>query len=411
MFSYLADKLNVKNLGEIIAPTLTPEQELHAAIENGLEDKFFYLLDEANVDPNAPNSGGHLPIHTAAYHGRVKMIENLLDRGMDVNTVGPRENTLLHLAASQGHEEAARFLINRGANPAVRNRNGRTPYDVAKGDRLRQFLLPLQFRHEDPSQAAAMVPAGITPTVDPMIPRTDIAPPPTGASEYMNAPPAEPQAPQHHLYMAATHSAIPRGPSRITRGEYRPIRPDGFGTSVGNEELTAKFGNTREIKVTAPPPMIGATTAAPAAPAAPVSTSTPGNPFSARTSVNPSPPRNPGGYPGYPPASGPPSGSGPRGAPQFKIFNPKLAGNSGTLVPGAAPRGPVQTFGGPPSSGPMPPSNTPAPYGSGAPPAMTFSEAPHASQAPQSQGPFMESDGNDPPMEEVNLSASANVMQ
>lgn len=360
MFSFIADKLNVKNLGEMLAPTLTPEQELHAAIEQGLEEKFMHMVDEAQVDPNAPNQAGNLPIHTAAYYGRIRILEVLLERNIDVNTTCPRGNSPLHYAAAQSHEEAVKFLVNHGANPALRNRQGRTAYDVAKGDRIRQYLLPLQFRHEDPAQAAAMLPPGITPSTDPMAPRPVIAPPPV-SGEYAGSMPPPPMGgmggppPQHsHLYVASTHSAIPRAGAQskfIKRGEYRPIQADGFGSSVGNEELTAKYGNTKEVKVTAPPPAFAHQPAQ-----APVSGGSDGlaapppavdgsNPYSAMPRANQPPAM--GGYPGYGAAA---PQAAPRGPPQFKIFNPKaVAANS------AVPAAPAPMAAAPPS---YPPANT-----------------------------------------------------
>lgn len=397
MFSYLADKLNVKNLGEMLAPTLTPAQELHAAVESGLVDKVTRFLDDAQLDPNTPSEAGNLPVHTAAYHGRVNVLQLLLARGVDVNRSGPRDNTPLHLAASQSHEDAVRFLIDSGANPAVRNRAGRTPYDVAKGDRIRQFLLPLQFRHEDPAQAAAYLPPGITPSVDPLAPRPEIAPPPTGGeyAAYMGGPPPpqqQQQTPQHHhLYAAATHSAIPRGPqARITRGEYRPIQADGFGSSVGNEALTAKFGNTREIKVTAPPPPLGGggvgAGGAPTLVPPPVNGS---NPYASqgRAPAGGPPPAAMGGFPG---SYGAPNGSAARGPPQFKIFNPKLAAQTSAAAPMVAPGA----------------------FGSGAMGVNTAAGAPpHGGPAYMQTVPLDASGSGDLYGEEVNLSANASVLQ
>uniref|UniRef100_A0AAV1U5X0 Ankyrin repeat protein n=1 Tax=Peronospora matthiolae TaxID=2874970 RepID=A0AAV1U5X0_9STRA len=334
MFNFIAEKLNVKNLGELLAPTLTPEQELHAAIEQGLTDKVLHLLDEENVDPNVKNEAGNLPIHTAAYHGHVDILTILLTHKVDVNVTCPRQNSPLHYAAAQSRDEAVRFLVDNGANPALRNRQGRTAYDVAKGDNIRQYLLPLQFRHEDPAQVASQLPPGITPSVDPMAPRPVIAPPPlsgdysTMPSHSMMAAPPQ-QMPQNNLYAAATHSAIPRGgPSRFARPkDYRPIQADGFGSSVGNDELTAKFGNTREVKVTAPPPSAMATPEAAPTESVPVNSvatvsSVAGvNPY-ASTFANKLQPSSTGGYPGQTP---PGAGTVARGPPQFKIFNPKLA--------------------------------------------------------------------------------------
>ncbi|TYZ68485.1 hypothetical protein PybrP1_008874 [[Pythium] brassicae (nom. inval.)] len=355
-------------------------------------DKVTRFLDEAQMDPNTPSDVGNLPVHTAAYHGRVSVLQLLLARGVDVNRPGQRDNTPLHLAASQSHEDAVRFLIDSGANPALRNRAGRTPYDVAKGDRIRQFLLPLQFRHEDPSQAAAYLPPGITPTVDPLAPRPEIAPPPLGGDYALMGPPPPGQqqqqpyqapVPHHHLYAAATHSAIPRGPqSRITRGDYRPIQADGFGSSVGNEALTAKFGNTREIKVTAPPPPLGGGAAlAGGAPTLPPP-SDGSNPYASQAraaAMGPPQAAAMGGYPSYA-ANAPPANNLARGPPQFKIFNPKLA--AAPVHPGA--------------------------FGSGAPGVNAAAGAP---RGPYMQTVALDAAGGDFHGEEVNLSANASVLQ
>ncbi|ETP47856.1 hypothetical protein F442_06267 [Phytophthora nicotianae P10297] len=392
MFGYFAEKLNVKNLGELLAPTLTPEQEFHAAIEQGLHDKFVRMLDELNIDPNAKNDAGNLPIHTAAYYGRVDFIELLLTRNVDVNALCSRENSPLHYAAAQSRDEAVKFLVNHGANPALRNRSGRTPYDVAKGDNIRQYLLPLQFRHEDPAQAATMLPPGITPSVDPMAPRPVIAPPPlSGDYAAPQGPPIgmpQQQTPQNNLYAAATHSAIPRGgPSRVARPkDYRPIQADGFGSSVGNEELTAKFGNKREIKVTAPPPSMMAppapasadnvpaeSTAAPPAPGV--------NPYASTYANKPRTPPT-GGYSGYAP---PNAGVAARGPPQFKIFNPKLSAGADANTNAA------------PAAAPAPVAHQPPAFGAAAP-----------QYAPQHGAPQYDAPAQD---EEVNLSANASVLQ
>jgi hypothetical protein len=427
MFSFIADKLNVKNLGEILAPTFTPEQEFHAAIEEGLDSKFLQFLEERQMNPNTPNAAGNLPIHTAAYFGRMSIIEALLARNIDVNVEGPRGNTPLHFAASQGHFELVKLLVNRGANPAIRNKTGKTAYDIAKGDNTRQYLLPLQFRHEDPAQAAAYLPPGITPTVDPLAPKPDLAPPPL-APQFGGPPP--PQAPPaHHLYAASTHSAIPRpGQSKISR-ESRPIQADGFGSSVGNAELTAKFGNTREIKVTAPPPIspdAQSNTAAisPDGPIVP-----PGaNPFSAKTQLSTSPPPSvspPGSF-------GAPSGAGlARGPPQFKIFNPKFvaqntstnqepvaAFSSAPSPPRTAPGGAPGGFPGAPGHGGQvgfgsAPSHLPhGPYGT---PGSRFSPQAAgsfpASAAPQGSAYSSVSLDSNDQGEEVNFSATGSVVQ
>ncbi|KAF1782949.1 P-loop containing nucleoside triphosphate hydrolase [Phytophthora cactorum] len=256
MFGYFAEKLNVKNLGELLAPTLTPEQEFHAAIEQGLHEKFVQMLDEQNIDPNAKNDAGNLPIHTAAYYGRVEFLEILLTHNVDVNALCPRQNS--------------RFIMR-----LLRAATKRSDMKIqAKPQRCCRRESPRPWTRWRPDQSLRLPRSAETTRrfrVLPWVPQQ--------------------QTPQNNLYAAATHSAIPRGgPSRFARPkDYRPIQADGFGSSVGNEELTAKFGNKREIKVTAPPPSMmvppapasadsGVPEAAAAAPPAPG-----GNPYASAT--------------------------------------------------------------------------------------------------------------------------------
>ena len=49
-----------------------------------------------------------------------------------MNTRGEHGFTALHHAASQGHLDVVRVLLDRGATPTVLNDWGQTPLDVAK---------------------------------------------------------------------------------------------------------------------------------------------------------------------------------------------------------------------------------------------------------------------------------------
>ncbi|KDO19391.1 hypothetical protein SPRG_15132 [Saprolegnia parasitica CBS 223.65] len=121
---------------------------------------------------------------------------------------------------------------------------------------------------------------GLTGFHDPTMPQAAIAPPPTSMPAMGGGYPDAPMAndPARGLVRAA---------------DTQPIVADGFGSSVGNAELTAFYGNTVSINQAVPPP--------------PVMSGPPAHQMTAAPAMPPAP--------------------APRKSipPQFKIFNPKLA--------------------------------------------------------------------------------------
>jgi ankyrin repeat protein len=94
--------------------------------------------------------GGRTPLHIAAESGDVAAIQQLLDRGADINvTVRSTEyensdwgDTPLHLASRNGKMDAAKFLIARGANLNLANDRGVTPLHLAThSPEIAQLLL------------------------------------------------------------------------------------------------------------------------------------------------------------------------------------------------------------------------------------------------------------------------------
>ena len=56
-----------------------------------------------------------------------------LDRGADVNAVNDNGQTALHLAVEQS-DDVIRLLVARGARLDIKDRQGRTPLDLALGE-------------------------------------------------------------------------------------------------------------------------------------------------------------------------------------------------------------------------------------------------------------------------------------
>jgi ankyrin repeat protein len=84
----------------------------------------------ADVEAVSRNPMAVRPIHAACSAGRVDAARVLLDAGADVNAAEHGGYTPLHLALGNGNEELAQLLLERGADPDARLDDGRTPADL-----------------------------------------------------------------------------------------------------------------------------------------------------------------------------------------------------------------------------------------------------------------------------------------
>ncbi len=80
------------------------------------------------------------PLMRAAAIGNVKVVENLLARGMDVNQRGPRGSTALMFAASSGHLDVVKLLVANGADVTATEDGGWTAKRHAEEDRDEELI-------------------------------------------------------------------------------------------------------------------------------------------------------------------------------------------------------------------------------------------------------------------------------
>jgi len=123
-----------------------------------------YLLSRSDLGAEQQNSRGETAMMLAARHGDLRMAEELLRRGAQVNRPGwaplhyaaafnqramvdwlldknayidaesPGNITPLIMAVRQGHEALARHLVEQGADVSYRSHAGRTAMDYARSD-------------------------------------------------------------------------------------------------------------------------------------------------------------------------------------------------------------------------------------------------------------------------------------
>ena len=105
---------------------------LHYAALCGLHTIVQFLAIEHSQDVNS--QGFHdnsTPLHLASSGGHVEAARILLEHGADPTAHDDNGATPLHLASSGGHVEAAQILLEHGADPTAQDKNGATPLHLA----------------------------------------------------------------------------------------------------------------------------------------------------------------------------------------------------------------------------------------------------------------------------------------
>ena len=106
------------------------------------------ILLAKGADPKLTTRNGINPLMAAAGLGTkeedttgrrktqadaIEAIKLCLDAGVDVNAVDSRGQTALHGAAFQGFDDVVQFLATHGAKLDIKDKQGKTPLDSAKG--------------------------------------------------------------------------------------------------------------------------------------------------------------------------------------------------------------------------------------------------------------------------------------
>jgi ankyrin repeat protein len=120
-------------LCHIEARNLFGHLPIHDACRNGKKDMVSFLLNQNS--PFALGDGrGTTPLHFAieAPGDNLDILELLIGWGASPTATTDNWDTPLHFAAILGKKNRALFLLEKGARVDGPNRQGKTPYDLAK---------------------------------------------------------------------------------------------------------------------------------------------------------------------------------------------------------------------------------------------------------------------------------------
>ena len=104
---------------------------LHYASLGGHEEAIELLLEQG-AEINITNNQGLTPLFMAARAGRTKAVEMLARRnGIDLERGDGQDHTPLGIAVANGHLPIFAQLLNSGADPHAKNKNGMMPLHIA----------------------------------------------------------------------------------------------------------------------------------------------------------------------------------------------------------------------------------------------------------------------------------------
>jgi ankyrin repeat protein len=111
--------------------------DLHAAVRRGELAAIADLLKESPRLANARSETdprGTYPLHVAAEFGQAEAAKLLLEHGADVALLDAENDAIpLSWAAFFGRPEVTRVLLEAASDPKQRNKHGLTPLDCALG--------------------------------------------------------------------------------------------------------------------------------------------------------------------------------------------------------------------------------------------------------------------------------------
>ena len=113
--------------------------ELHRASEKGETDTVKRQL-EKGADVTARDSDGYTPLHWASWAGKTEVVELLLAWCSNINAGSIYNWTPLIGASYRGHTDTVRVLVDKGADPTVKDNDGQTAADVADNQEIKQIL-------------------------------------------------------------------------------------------------------------------------------------------------------------------------------------------------------------------------------------------------------------------------------
>ncbi len=115
--------------GDTSSKVKAPDTDIHTAVvTDNLEAVKQHI--EAGTDLNTPDPfGGSSPLISAAVFGKTEAAKILIEAGADLDFQNNDGSTALHTASFFCRPEIVKMLLDKGADKSIKNKYGATPYE------------------------------------------------------------------------------------------------------------------------------------------------------------------------------------------------------------------------------------------------------------------------------------------
>ena len=108
-------------------------------------DQVIPLLIDKGAPINLRDKEGRTALHMAAYMGQASAVAALMDQNADAEiTENGSAMTALHFAVAQKHSETVQVLLEKGARPSPKEKNGYTPLFIAENEHQNDIVAILK---------------------------------------------------------------------------------------------------------------------------------------------------------------------------------------------------------------------------------------------------------------------------
>ena len=137
--------------------SLNPKKGVKPILAAVSVEVFDYLVSKG-ADPWSRWPEGDLMIYNVAMQGSSDLLQKLIDLKMEINSFNHKGFTPLMIAANFNRLDHVKILINAGADPTLKDQNGKTALDYAKEQGYQEvvdYLEKLKKNNTAPSPASS----------------------------------------------------------------------------------------------------------------------------------------------------------------------------------------------------------------------------------------------------------------